>query len=267
MDSKAPITRQRTPQAHLRIAFLCGACAGLLALLIVWRQQAIWRTDGLPRTVVIAQKNLPARTRLTADLLTTRDMPQQYVPPQAASRVEAVLGLITTAPVLADEVIVASRIASPQQSGQLAAMIPAGRRAVAIPVDPVRGVGGMLQPGDHVDLFANFDFGAQEAVQGTTVLIQQDLEILSVGTHLGTTADPAAPPTKDAAPRSAAPFVTVSATVLEAQRILFALDNGSLSLVLRPAHGDEPAVQVAPATAAGVTGLTSLMKRKEYHGR
>lgn len=257
------ITQTRTPGDHRRGMVIGAAIAVCAALLLLWRQQTIWHAAGTLRAVVVAAREIPARTVLTADLLTTREVPQAYLPDAPLEQMAAAVGQLTLVPLAPRDVLRRAQLSVPERAGQLAAVVPPGRRAVAIPLDPQRGVGGWLQPGDVVDLYANFDFGAQEAVQGTTVLLLQRVAILSVGRDLApaATAGPAVP-------RSDNAVITVAVTPAEAQRILFTLDNGTLTCALHPVTDNaEPPVQLAPATAAQVTGLTSLVKRREYRGR
>ncbi|MBI4365781.1 MAG: hypothetical protein HY543_03080, partial [Deltaproteobacteria bacterium] len=63
--------------------------------------------------------------------------------------------------------------------------------------------------------------------------------------------------------------VTLALTPEQAQRVIFATEVGRVRLTLRPQDEPEGAMLAPrdPATAAGVTGMTSLLPRKEYRGR
>ena len=111
---------------------------------------------GTPVEVVIATRELATGDTVTADDVTTVAWPEALV----AGRVVAdePLGRLVTAPILAGEALVAGRLA-PHGVSEVAARIPDGHRAVAVPV----GAGGFgydappLAVGDRVDLLATFD--------------------------------------------------------------------------------------------------------------
>ncbi len=61
----------------------------------------------------------------------------------------------------------------------IALVLPAGRRAFAVEVREVTGVGGLLLPGHFVDVIAVFADRFDEAGRAITML--QDVEVLAVG--------------------------------------------------------------------------------------
>lgn len=132
-----------------------GALAVTVGLLIAAQLHALdaqRRRWGTPVPVVVAARALPAGHTLRAGDLVTATRPAPLVPREALTEVPGSGTL--TAGVDAGEVLTSARLA-PGGLGPVAALVPAGRRAVAVPVDP----GAMLRvtPGDRVDLLAAAD--------------------------------------------------------------------------------------------------------------
>ena len=133
---------------------------------------------------------------------------------------------------------------------------------MTIPVRAVSGLAGLVQPHDRVDLLAQFDFGSRETQQSYVFTILQDVEVLAVGRALSGIGD-----AKKKSAKGDSGTVTLAVTPDAAQRVVFALVNGSIHLSLLPRGARERTPQLQPATAASVTGMTRLVRRREYRGR
>jgi len=75
-----------------------------------------------------------------------------------------------------------SRIAAKGAGAGLAAIIPAGMRAVAVRVDEVVGVSGFVLPGMRVDVLATGALPGQSSTVTRTIL--QNIDVLSAGQNL-----------------------------------------------------------------------------------
>ena len=104
---------------------------------------------GATRPVVVATRDLAPGDRVTPGAVLTRDLPSALVPSTALAA--SPRAAVVRQPILAGEPIVPSRLA-PQGLTGVAALVPEGRRAVAIP----RGPAGLppLAVGDDVDVVA-----------------------------------------------------------------------------------------------------------------
>lgn len=125
---------------------------GLLIAAQVHGLDAQRRRWGTPMPVVVAARALPAGHALTAGDLVLATRPAPLVPRGALTEVPDTGTL--TAGVDAGEVLTSARLA-PGGLGPVAALVPAGRRAVAVPVDP--GATLRVTTGDRVDLLAPAD--------------------------------------------------------------------------------------------------------------
>lgn len=133
---------------------LWWACVGLLAVTAgavvaaaagsADEARASW---GETRQVVVLARDLPAGHRLDGGDVRLEDRPVTVLPEGALTEVPA--GGTLAAAVVSGEVLVEGRLA-PAGLSRLAASLPPGTRAVAVPVEP--GFAPPLEVGDAVDL-------------------------------------------------------------------------------------------------------------------
>ena len=138
---------------------------------------------GEPATVVVAARDLAAGDTIGAGDAELRRVPAAVVPDDAATEVP--LGAVVTQPVFAGEVVLAGRLAPDGLSG-VAALLPAGSRAVAIPADPA--IVPPLDPGDAVDVHVAAALDGGFAVP---VLVTARAPVVEVTDHAVTIAVPA----------------------------------------------------------------------------
>ena len=121
----------------------------------------------------------------------------------------------------------------------LALKTPAGKRAVTVMIDSLAAVGGLLNPGDFVDVIAQLNVPSQDPDKKTvTAMIFQDLQVLAVNTNED---DPGAYDDQQAAG-----FLKITFAVdpQEAGLLAFANKNGILELALRsPNESGRPKVK------------------------
>lgn len=217
---------------------------------------------GRPVKYLVADRDIPAQTQLTPELLAWIETPHQFVPPAVITSIDTAVGHITQTAFIAGEPVTRTRVAPPADGSGFAATIPVGMRAVTLPVDAVSGVAGLIEPGNFVDLLATFDFGDAASAQSFTMTLLERIPVLAVDrrAHL------AGQPSREVQEQT----VTLALRPDEAQRVTFAQENGHVRLALRPQAEPAAAIRAAPdapATAASVTGMGQLVRRKEYRGR
>lgn len=139
--------------------------------------------------------------------LTTR--PRAVVPEGALDGTASPIGEASRVAISVGEVVLTNRLAGHGAAG-VAAMVPPGFRAVAIPHDDAMP---RLAAGDRVDVLATFDVGdgVGEATTEPSFAVASDAEVLQV---------------TDAA-------VTVAVEARHAPRVAFALAKAAVTLVLR----------------------------------
>ncbi len=128
-------------------------------------------------------------------------------------------------PIVPGEPVLASKVSGTDGRATLAALLPAGMRAVSIPVTAVRGVSGFVLPGTMVDVILT----RQIAGDGATAedlrsdVILENVQVLAIDQL----ADE-----KQGEPKLAK-TATLAVTLFDAQRLAIAEKVGTLSLVLR----------------------------------
>ncbi len=137
--------------------------------------------------VLVAARDLPARSALTAADLKVQKYPVELAPPTALAKPEDVIGKIVQQPIAAGEPILPGKFAAagavtftvfpPNAQPAPNAPIPAGTpdyRVMSITVADASAVGGAIQVGDIVDLLYTFNFDPTKFFTGNDTNRIQD---------------------------------------------------------------------------------------------
>lgn len=185
--------------------------------------------------VVVAARDLPPFTSLTADDLTVESV--RAAPPGSLSSIDQVIGRQLWTPLPAGSWLSGSSF---EAGGPLSRMIKPDERAVALAVDEVISAGGFLSPGDYVDvLLVMQDEGGNR--QRSAQVALPALRLLSLGEALGPALDgkPTRVPAENeqgSAARSQ-PRTAVLAVPQEwVPRLMLASQAGTLRLAVRSAE-------------------------------
>ena len=165
-------------------------------------------------------------------------MPQDFRPGTALTDVNALRGKVALTALSANQVVVDGMFVDPRTAQVTAAQrIPAGSVAITVSVDDVRGVAGLLVPGDHVNVMTLVD-----AVQHT---LYQNVPVLFIG---ATGAPEAGDTTTVANPGSN--LITFAVPQNAANRISLAGQTGGVYLTLVPP--DYAPIAVPDASVQGL---------------
>ena len=165
--------RKWSPGARL-LACAAVIFAGAAFLSIhgyVARVQALTPALGRSVPVVVAARDLPRGTRLSADMLRQVGFPGRFAPPGAVAQPGQASGRVLLSGLAAGEPLTETRLA-PRRAGPVASLVPEGYRAFAVTTSLPPGA---VRPGDHVDLLATFARG-----QPHTETVASDVEVLLV---------------------------------------------------------------------------------------
>jgi Flp pilus assembly protein CpaB len=130
---------------YLALFLLLALAAGMLTL----RAQ---RTVA----VLVATHDIRAGQQVGGQDVEVRRVHADGVPADALAAPDDAVGSYVAWPLTAGEPVL-SRMVRRERSGitlTAAMTVPDGYRAIAVPVQPAGAVGGMLSPGDHVDVYA-----------------------------------------------------------------------------------------------------------------
>lgn len=233
---------------HRKLWWALGG--GLLAAALTWlflaQQRAAIYARGQPADVVVAATDLGAGVLLEARHGKIERIPRQFLPPGALQQPAALRGMVTRAPLAKGEIFTATRVGRPADHAIGTATIPRGYRIINIPLHHTHGLAKIVQPHDRVDLLAEFAFGRGETAQQMVMTLLQDIKVVAAD----------------------AQQASLLVTPDQAQQVAFAMLHGDVLVSLRPSLHDETSFQnLRPTTAASVTGLPSLLPRREYRGR
>lgn len=179
-------------------------------------------------SVVIAKKNIPAKTQITADMVEQVKIPGQYLQPGAMVEASKVLGVIAKEDIIAGEQVTERLLVLSSKSVGFTGMIPRDKRALSITVDMGNGVAGLIKPGDYIDLLATF--GGKSSSDSITNIFLQDILVLAVDKDIEMgSQDKGADKGSDKKT-----VLTLAVSPDEAEQVTLAEEKGKLRVALRP---------------------------------
>jgi pilus assembly protein CpaB len=229
-ESQGAVKDARTRRSAVRaVVFLAVAALCAVGTAVVFTRYMDARTAALrvpTDRVVVAAVDIPVASPIQAEWLTVIDWPRLSRPAGAQEDPAPLVGKVAHTPITKGEAVLVSKLASTHGQGGLAALLPAGTRAVSVRVDDVVGVAGFVHPGDHVDVVVTI----QPRNDGpfTSKVILQNVKVLAVGQdleHRGREAERAAPVT----------VATLQVSPEESEALALAATRGKLLLALRSA--------------------------------
>ena len=178
--------------------------------------------------VVVAQTQIPVRTKVKEPMLDEVIVPLDAIHPDAVTEMDEILGKVTNQVIFESEQILSAKFEDAENLRELAFIIEEGMRGVSIGVSDVKSLGGNVMPGDHVDVVGVF----KESITGidSAFTILTDVSIKAVGKSLG-------PEDEQESGKGSARTVTLEVTPQQAEKLILADENGNLRLTLR--HPDE----------------------------
>ncbi|MEY2422116.1 MAG: pilus assembly protein CpaB [Acidimicrobiaceae bacterium] len=195
---------------HHPAARAAGAIVLALVVTSIMQRTAASAIDarrqwGEERTVVVARHRIAMGDVIESDSITTQSWPAALVPTGAVD--SPPIGRTVVATIEPGEAVIVTRLAPDGLSG-VAALVPRGWRALAIPVGPTVVA---LTVGDRVDLIAGFDVAGANADQAPAFTIAENAIVLAVDEQR----------------------VTVAVRDLDAERVAFAIVAGTVVPALR----------------------------------
>ena len=241
-----------TRQGALILALICAACAaGILVFALGQYKTQVQAPAPIQGTVLIATAQIPQG--MAGNVIAARGL--YKATPVAATQVQA--GAVSDASVLAGKVATTNILPGQQltladfsgPTGVVGLLTP-DQRAVALNISESPGATDILQAGERVDIYASFG--------GKMVLLDPNIEVIkpagaTASTSTGSAQPASAAPTGTTAaststsgsatpaPASSAPATTVTGgsmvlavTAKQAADLIFAAQNATLYLTLRP---------------------------------
>jgi pilus assembly protein CpaB len=206
------------------------------------------RTVSMPtRPVVVAAADLDIGAELGRDDIRIIDWPASSVPSAAISDPAEVVGRGLISPVIQNEPILPTKLASKDAGAGLPPAIPPGLRAVSVRVNEVIGVAGYVLPGTRVDVVATVSPNDQKA-EMTSKIILTDVQVLAAGTKIERDTERNKPIQVN--------VVTLLVDPDQAERLTLAANEGKIQLALRNPL-DKGLAQTRGVRPAGLLGMTA----------
>ena len=139
--------------------------------------------DVKTRAVYVAARDIPARAALNAEYVRQVQRPASAVDADAVVSSKDIAGKYSLMTIPAGTVLTRSAIGM-GGAAALPARLPVGMRAVSISIDRVKGVAGLIQPGDRVDVIAVPPRVGGEVPQASAIL--RGVLVLAMGNEVET---------------------------------------------------------------------------------
>ena len=181
MARMSTVAASRVNRRFLFLALILGVLSAVLVYAAV-SDSGNDATSVAGVTVVVAKQAIPGGTLLTEGMLEVREVPSTAVGDRAFQSIESVVGETARFPIAANEQLLRSKIVGASlgiDDDELAPRIPLGMLGMAISTSQVVGAGGLVLPGDHVNVYWLPDEVEAEILVGA-VLIAENIEVLSV---------------------------------------------------------------------------------------
>jgi pilus assembly protein CpaB len=216
----------------LIVALAIGTVAAVSAVLYLNSVQS--RANGNARLVRIYKvaneipKGTTGDVAIGHNLIVADSIPEKFFPQTAVTDLNVIKGKVAPLDLSPGQILVANQFVerSVATTSFSTTNVPSGQVAVTVSVDNVRGVAGLVVPGDKVDLMGTF----QQASGGAYVhFFYQDVNVVAIGTSAAPTAGNTTP-----AANPGSNLFTFAVPPDAAERIVIASQKSSIYLALVP---------------------------------
>jgi pilus assembly protein CpaB len=200
----------------------------VLAAIVVFtairkRESEVERAMAHTVEVVVAAKDIPLGAKLEPDAVKLVHWAREGVPQGAFTDPQAVAGSFAKSQFLANEPVVASKLfMGEESSGVMPLLIPAGMRAMSVPVDEVADIAGFVAPHTRVDILVAVS-GTGPSETSFSRMVLQNIEVLAVAQEIEHVKDEP----------QVVKVVTLLVTPTDAEKLTLASHEGMLRLAMR----------------------------------
>ena len=253
-------SRRRTPEAVIiQFVLLAGACFVCLIGVVAFMhfsspEGRAASTIDVPSAItsdsiniIVPIDNIQPGTPLDATMFRIDRRPQVVVGPEIVREADEIKNLYTRGLLVANQPVNRDLLTSLRPTSALTASIPAGYRAVSIPVDAVSSVQGWAQPGARVDVVWVTEFSGEKKA----AIIAPNSLVLSANRRTEGSAEESGKKEEHEIPST----VTLLLPNKDAMKLRLASLNGRLSLILH-ANDGLPAIESNQPTVIDYRDIT-----------
>lgn len=242
---------------NLRTLTLLGAAvAGLLTVILLTRYMSLRESqisarlaqEGLTH-VMLAKRDIPAARTITSVDVERTTWPKKAFPKGAFHDLKSLKDRVAVRKIIAGEPVLEGHLASKGSGTGLAAIIPKGKRAMAVRVNEVVGVAGFIKPGDLVDVIVTLEPDEETGIVTKTVL--QRVPVIAVGQEIS----------REGGKPKRVTVVTLMVSPADAEKLALASRN-DIQLAMRNTL-DRVRVSTVGATPVRLVGLPPPKPKKE----
>ena len=216
------------------------------------------------QNVLVAMQDINEMETIDETMVQLQEIPVKYTGPNFIKDVEMAVGQVALAPIKKGEQILQSKIMRPGPVTGLSLQVAPSKRAVTIPIDEMRGVAKLLNPGDRIDLVAAVDVGKGTAQRREVKTLMQDVVVLATGVRVVNELPRLYEKmgredyVKNLRGDTSFSTITVEATPEESQDLIYMLSTAPGSLFLTLRHpSDHTKKRFAESTIESVLGKVS----------
>jgi pilus assembly protein CpaB len=252
----------------LIVAVALALGTGWLTLTYLSNLQRQTNANSAPVQVIVAAQEIPPRVPITAAMLGRATRPTSAIDPNAMTDPKQVVGALSLITIPAGSSVTSAMIGHPADIG-LPVRMARGMRAVSVQIDKVKGISGLVEPGDRVDVIAQPPKANSAPPPASAIL--RGVRVLAIGDSLENSSATPSPQEANAT------TVTLEVTPKQADLLVMADLNTTLRLALRSPkeplnseptealHFDGPnsapaAAPPAAAPGAGAVADSALLK-------
>lgn len=211
-----------TRHGTIAVAGLAIVVAAGILIVALNRYRHSVVTSNAQQTVLVAsrpiEKGTSGASLAAQQLYSTAKVAEKRLSPGALSDAAALSGKVAVTNILPGQQLTAADFALAAGAGS---QLAADQRAMSVPLDSSHGLTGIVQSGDHVDVYAGFNAsngGSQIKLMISNVLVLQANSSASSGSLSS----------------SSSGNVVLAVNANQAAEVAYASDNGKIWLVLRP---------------------------------
>lgn len=213
-----------TRRTTLIVAIVLAVGTGWLTLNYLSGLQRQANGNSAPVQILVAAQDIPARVPITQAMLSEVTRPASAVDPDSLRDPSKAVGALALITIPAGSTITNSMVGHPTDVG-LPVRLKPGMRAVSIQIDKVKGVSGLIEPGDFVDVIAVLPRVGNKPPPASAIL--RGIRVLAIGDLLEYSS--ATPSPQEANSTT----VTLAVTPKQADLLTMADMNTVLRLALR----------------------------------
>jgi len=157
----------------------------------------LYYSDTRQSTALVATRDLSVGTRIQDSDIAIRRINPASVPAGVLKATDQAIGQVVSSPILEGQFLDARQVAPSRNASLLGTGldVPVGYRIIGLPIAPSAAVGGVLKPGDRVDVMAipNPSKAASLADESppVPVMIGKNVLVIALRTDQGTQVDQA----------------------------------------------------------------------------